>query len=105
MIVMKNTAYQKNSFSLITKLFTVLFIILLSPSLLKAMEPSSTSDVQYDLSNIEEDELGAKHVEIEDALEPMNRQIFYFNKGLDELLIKPAAKVYDNVLPDWGKNR
>jgi phospholipid-binding lipoprotein MlaA len=34
-----------------------------------------------------------------DPLESFNRQVFAFNEGLDNLLLKPLAEVYDKVLP------
>lgn len=35
-----------------------------------------------------------------DPLEPVNRGIFWFNEGLDTVLLRPTAKVYRTVLPD-----
>lgn len=35
----------------------------------------------------------------DDPLEPVNRQIFLFNKVVDALFLKPAAVTYDTVLP------
>ncbi|MFV3075876.1 VacJ family lipoprotein [Niveispirillum fermenti] len=37
--------------------------------------------------------------DVNDPLEPMNRAIFWFNEGVDMVLIKPAAQVYSAVLP------
>jgi phospholipid-binding lipoprotein MlaA len=34
-----------------------------------------------------------------DPLESFNRQVFLFNEGLDNLLLKPLAEAYDLVLP------
>ena len=34
-----------------------------------------------------------------DPLEPFNRQVFAFNEGLDKVVLKPLAQVYDTVLP------
>jgi phospholipid-binding lipoprotein MlaA len=39
-----------------------------------------------------------------DPLEPMNRQIFAFDMFVDQWLIKPFAQVYQNVVPDPGKD-
>jgi phospholipid-binding lipoprotein MlaA len=36
-----------------------------------------------------------------DPLEGMNRKVFAFNDKLDEVAIKPAAKVYKTVLPSF----
>ena len=40
------------------------------------------------------------YVERNDPLEPMNRYFFEVNRGLDELVLKPAAAAYDAALPD-----
>jgi phospholipid-binding lipoprotein MlaA len=34
-----------------------------------------------------------------DPLESLNRQVFEFNEGLDKVVLKPLAQVYDAVLP------
>jgi phospholipid-binding lipoprotein MlaA len=34
-----------------------------------------------------------------DPLEAFNRQVFGFNEGLDKVVLKPLAQVYDTVLP------
>lgn len=34
-----------------------------------------------------------------DPLEAVNRQVFAFNEGLDKVVLKPLAQVYDKVLP------
>jgi phospholipid-binding lipoprotein MlaA len=39
-----------------------------------------------------------------DPLEPMNRQIFAFDMFVDQWVIKPFAQVYENVVPDPGKD-
>jgi phospholipid-binding lipoprotein MlaA len=36
-----------------------------------------------------------------DPLEPMNRGIHAFNDGLDRAILKPTAKAYVKVTPDW----
>lgn len=36
-----------------------------------------------------------------DPLEPINRGIYQFNEGMDNLLLKPAAEVYQGVLPSF----
>lgn len=35
-----------------------------------------------------------------DPLEPFNRGVFWFNEGVDYVLLRPAAEVYRAVLPD-----
>jgi len=36
-----------------------------------------------------------------DPLEPVNRGIYHFNDGVDNLLVKPAAELYNGVLPQF----
>lgn len=36
-----------------------------------------------------------------DPLEPMNRGVYKFNDALDRAALKPAAKAYVKVTPDW----
>ncbi len=36
-----------------------------------------------------------------DPLEPINRGIYHFNDGVDNLIIKPAAEIYRGVLPQF----
>jgi phospholipid-binding lipoprotein MlaA len=36
-----------------------------------------------------------------DPLEPINRGIYHFNDGVDNLLVKPAAEIYNGVLPQF----
>lgn len=36
-----------------------------------------------------------------DPLEPINRGIYHFNDGVDHLVIKPAAELYQGVLPQF----
>lgn len=40
-----------------------------------------------------------------DPLEPANRAVFAFNKGLDEVLFQPLARTYRAVLPVWMRAR
>ena len=40
------------------------------------------------------------YVERNDPLEPMNRYFFEVNRGLDELVLKPASAAYNAALPD-----
>ncbi len=40
------------------------------------------------------------YVDRNDPLEPMNRYFFEVNRGLDELVLKPAAATYNAALPD-----
>lgn len=39
-----------------------------------------------------------------DPWESVNRKIFAFDMTLDEYLLKPAAKGYQTVTPDWGES-
>lgn len=38
-----------------------------------------------------------------DPLEPLNRGIFTFNQAIDEMLLKPAARLYIMVVPEGGR--
>ncbi len=38
---------------------------------------------------------------VNDPLEPFNRSMFSFNEGLDKILLKPAATVYQAVTPSF----
>jgi phospholipid-binding lipoprotein MlaA len=44
------------------------------------------------------------YVERDDPLEPMNRYFFEVNRGLDELVLKPASAAYNAALPDPVQN-
>jgi len=44
------------------------------------------------------------HALAADPYEATNRQIFSFNEGVDEFMLKPAAKAYDTLLPDPVQN-
>lgn len=50
----------------------------------------------------------AEYEEINDPLEPLNRVIFEFNRGLDTLLVRPAATFYKGMTPppiqEWVGN-
>lgn len=43
--------------------------------------------------------------EVYDPLETINRGIFKFNEGLDFILLKPIAKTYVFVVPEFGRQR
>ena len=45
----------------------------------------------------------AEHNEINDPAEPTMRAIFAFNNTLDKVILKPAASVYKDVVPDKGR--
>ncbi len=38
-----------------------------------------------------------------DPLEPLNRAVYHFNDGLDNVIMKPAAIVYKGVLPEFAR--
>lgn len=42
-------------------------------------------------------------MEVNDPLEPLNRQIFAVNQAIDVILLRPVAVVYRDVMPDGGK--
>ena len=45
----------------------------------------------------------AEYQEINDPAEPTMRAIFAFNSTLDKVILKPAASVYKDVVPDKGR--
>jgi phospholipid-binding lipoprotein MlaA len=45
--------------------------------------------------------VGAAAVQAYDPLEPINRQVFAFNRTLDDYLLKPAATTYQKVVPNY----
>lgn len=45
--------------------------------------------------------IGAAAVQAYDPLEPINRQVFSFNRTLDDYLLKPAATTYQKVVPNY----
>ncbi len=47
----------------------------------------------------------AEFQQINDPLEPMNRDIFQFNDWLYENALTPAAHVYRAAVPRWGRDR
>lgn len=42
---------------------------------------------------------------VSDPLETLNRGIFKFNEGVDFLLLKPIAKTYVFIVPEFGRDR
>jgi len=47
----------------------------------------------------------AAYDETNDPLEPMNRKIFGFNLTADDYVLKPVAKGYRYVVPEYGRQR
>ena len=47
-----------------------------------------------------EPEARAEYEAQNDPLEPMNRYFFEVNRGLDQLLLRPAAEIYRGAVPD-----
>ena len=43
--------------------------------------------------------------EANDPIEPFNRQVFQFNRGVDFWIGKPIATTYNDLVPDYGKDR
>ncbi len=41
----------------------------------------------------------AEYMQVNDPLEPLNRQVFAFNQGLDKAVFKPIAETYRVVMP------
>ena len=40
-----------------------------------------------------------------DPFEKFNRGVFAFNKGVDNVVIRPSARMYQVLFPSWGKAR
>ncbi|MFQ5985058.1 MAG: VacJ family lipoprotein [Alphaproteobacteria bacterium] len=55
--------------------------------------------------SIDEPEALAAYEEARDPLEPTNRQIFEFNRGLDRVILKPVAESYREVVPAFARRR
>lgn len=43
---------------------------------------------------------GSALADVRDPLEPVNRLVFSFNNGVDRVLVRPAARAYQWVVPD-----
>ncbi len=41
---------------------------------------------------------------LNDPLEPMNRSIFEFNRGVDTVLLRPLAEIYADLIPQGGQD-
>lgn len=65
-------------------------------------EASDAAASQHD--DLDFEEQYAEDVAADDPLEPMNRQIFRVNDGLDRYVIEPVAKGWDFVLPDFAQH-
>lgn len=50
-----------------------------------------------------EGQLPAENPTYYDPLEPMNRGIFAFNQAIDNILLKPVARLYIAVVPEGGR--
>jgi len=46
----------------------------------------------------------AAYEEANDPIEPLNRYFFELNNFLDIIVLRPAAEIYDGVLPGFAKN-
>lgn len=63
----------------------------------------SQAAAEYDISNLDAADVGEQ--EINDPIEPLNRLVYGFNRGLDHLIIRPVAIIYRDLIPNWGKDR
>ena len=45
------------------------------------------------------------YAEVNDPFEPLNRSVYAFNDGFDEIVIGPAARTYGRVIPSFGRAR
>lgn len=48
--------------------------------------------------------VGAAAVQAYDPLEPINRQVFTFNRKVDDYVLKPVATTYQKVVPNYFQN-
>jgi phospholipid-binding lipoprotein MlaA len=48
---------------------------------------------------------GGRCYQIYDPYEESNRRVFKFNRMVDRNLFRPVVKIYNNAVPDWGKQR
>jgi len=62
-------------------------------------ETSGAAASQHD--DLDFEQQYAEDVAADDPLEPMNRQIFRVNDGLDRYVIEPVAKGWDFVMPNF----
>jgi phospholipid-binding lipoprotein MlaA len=87
--------------------FVILLLGLIAPSvnayaLKAAPEFYMCDDTEY---NPEDDLLYYTEGEIDDPMEVLNRQIFYFNMFFDQILLQPITYTYTMVVPEYGRNR
>ncbi|MDH5798508.1 MAG: VacJ family lipoprotein, partial [Paracoccaceae bacterium] len=43
--------------------------------------------------------------DVYDPLEPMNRGVHEFNKGVDKIVLRPSSQAYGSVVPEPVRNR
>lgn len=94
-------------------IFTVLFILFSHLSSVSAIQQvenfkdknCSTGNVEampvYDCGGF----LSSDEAEDTDPLEPLNRGIFWFNQGIDYILIEPIAAAYTEIVPEFARIR
>ncbi|MCE3231945.1 MAG: putative Surface lipoprotein [Rickettsiaceae bacterium] len=78
------------------RIFSFLFALVIAT----AITPSNSyakSDSTYDMRNIN------SSVEVSDPIEPVNRVIYSFNRFLDKILLKPVAKTYKVIVPEFAR--
>lgn len=91
-------------------LISIVYAVLSFP-LATSAEEKEEQAVNYDLSNLEDDDSDAEYlnsgsvVEYPDAFEPFNRQVFRGNKIIDNLFVKPIAQGYEYIVPEFGRKR
>ena len=52
----------------------------------------------------EDPEARAETLALNDPAEPVNRAVFEFNRGVDNVLLRPISEAYRNVLPQAGQD-
>jgi phospholipid-binding lipoprotein MlaA len=54
---------------------------------------------------VEDDYLAERPNGISDPLEGLNRGIFWVNRGVDTVVLRPVAKAYEFAVPEFGRRR
>jgi phospholipid-binding lipoprotein MlaA len=87
-------AIQNSAYSAVIAAFLALFVFV-APA---AAQPDNPNDDYYSY----DDYYGGS---VYDPIEPFNRAVFKFNQVLDTFLLRPVAKGYVTVVPEFGRDR
>ncbi len=83
------------------KLFNLIFILFISSSI------NAFASLESEIDDNEEDiYINETHNAINyDPYEKFNRAIFKLNKSVDIVILKPVARIYKTVVPEFGRDR